>query len=140
MKIKEFIAACREFTEYAKETKSGTGWVFGSGVAGPTIIFRAGPGQHNKIYDPFHAILMGWNEVHNEQGWIRKPCERECAEDLGLSKKSYYLLMRAVYCIDGCNKKLRKDLMEACGLTEEDDKQCQGFIDRRRAENQKRRA
>jgi len=125
MTIKEFLEAVREFTDYAAETQSGTGWMFSHGVSGPVLAFRAGIRQQHKVYCPFHAVLEGWNEVHDDEGWVRKPSRSEIVEGLELSEKAYVLLMQAIYAVTDAagkpmfNKKLRRDLIEACGLTDQ---------------------
>lgn len=127
MKIKDFLEAVREFTDYANESKSGTGWIFAHGVAGPTILFKAGPTRHRRVFDPFHAVLDGWSAVHDEDGWSRVPDRKEVCENLELSAKAYGLLQQAIYAVTDhkgkpiYNKRLRRDLIEACGLTEEEE-------------------
>ncbi len=125
MTIKEFLASVREFAEYAEETQSGTGWMFSQSVSGPAICFRAGIRQHHKLYCPFHTILEGWAEVHSDEGWVHKPTRSAIMEGLELSEKAYVLLMQAIYAVTDhtrkplYNAKLRRDLIEACGLTDQ---------------------
>ena len=127
MKLSEFVEACREFTEYAHETQSGTDFVFSLGCAGPVIVFQAGRSQFS--HDPLHAILVGWEEVHQPGGWVHRPTRAEVMEGLELSDKHHCMLMQAIYCIKGHNARLRRDLIEACGLTDEAEKSMQEYVE-----------
>ena len=121
MTIKEFLAAVREFTDYTAETNSGTGWKLPNGPGGFTIVFRAGTAPDRKIYGLFHAVWAGWEAIHGPKGWDRVPGDFEICADLELPREKFLKLLSAMHCsVSGYSKKLRADLIEACGLVREE--------------------
>lgn len=138
MKISEVLGRIREFTDYIRELngdeatyggQARTRWDYILSVYGPAPVLWV-RGSMSYIYCPLQAVTLGW-EGCDALPAIR-PREAEIIAALELSQRNYELLDRAVHLLEPWNKQLRADLIEACGM--ENEQTCNWFKDKYEAE------
>lgn len=125
MKISEVLGRIREFTDYIKELggdtatyggQARTRWDYILSVYGPAPVLWV-RGSQGYIHCPLQAVTLGW--VGCDELQAVRPGASEIMAALGLSQRNFDLFNHAVFLLDPWNKQLRADLIQACGMENE---------------------
>lgn len=122
MKISEFVADVRSYTDWAVLTSAESGWVLVNGVYGPSPVYAIdGPENwrsSGRIFTPMQLVTVGWEEAHDRSLWDIKPRQDAIMEALGFTEKQYRMVDAACCDLKPYNRRLRTDLLAACDLEE----------------------